>query len=96
MAEDYMSDGEDFAEAPEAEASPASAETRTALIPIDFFEGKDLEPGTECTIRIAKVHDDQVEAEYVPHAAEEEFESGEEMGAEMQEAMSGGMEEMMG
>lgn len=85
MAEDYMSDGDEAAPA----AEPAEPKgTKTALLPIDFFEGKDLEPGTECKIRITKVHDDQVEAEYVPHT--EEAELGEEP-----VAMPSGMEEMM-
>lgn len=88
MAEDYMSDGGEAATAPEAEN--AESTTKTTLIPIDFFEGKDLEPGTECKIRITKVHDDQVEAEYVPHR-EEESELGEET-----VAMPSGVEEMMG
>lgn len=87
MADDYMSDGGEFEAAPEAEPAEPKG-TKTTLIPIDFFEGKNLEPGTTCEVKIAKVHDDQVEVEYVPHA--EEAELGEELAA-----MPSGMEEMM-
>lgn len=88
MADDYMSDGGEFEAAPEDEPAESKG-TKTTLIPIDFFEGKELEPGTTCEVKIAKVHDDQVEVEYVPHSAEES-----ELGEETV-AMPSGMEEMM-
>lgn len=90
MAEDYMSDGGEFEAAPEAEPAESKG-TKTTLIPIDFFEGKELEPGTTCEVRITKVHDDQAEVEYVPHTEEEAPELGEETAP-----MPSGMEEMMG
>lgn len=81
MAEDYSDD----------DAAETSGSTpKTALIPIDFFEGKDLEPGATCEVRITKVHSDQAEVEYVPHSDEDA-----ELG-ESDVAMPSGMEEMMG
>lgn len=47
--------------------SPAESTSNTALIPTDFFGGKELEPGTECLVRIERVLDGQVEVSYVPH-----------------------------
>lgn len=51
------------------------SDTNTALIPIDFFQGKELTPGSTCTIRVAQVMDDQVSVEYVgSEGGEEEME----------------------
>lgn len=41
------------------------ADTQTALLPKSIFGNKDLEPGTECTIKIEHVYDDEVEVSYV-------------------------------
>ena len=52
---------------PEAQDNPQEekSETNTALLPLDFFQGKELKPGDTCTIRIAQVMDDQASVEYV-------------------------------
>jgi len=57
------------------------SDTKTALIPIDFFQGKELKPGDTCEVKIEQVMDDQVSVTYVGS------ESGEEESAEMPEAM---------
>ena len=41
-----------------------------AVLPKDFFQGKDLKPGTECKVRIERVMDDEVQVSYVPHEDE--------------------------
>lgn len=72
-----------FSDAPEGEAEPTTPEApkdeaKTALIPLDFFQGKELTPGSTCEIRVEQVMDDQVSVSYV------ESESPEEEGAEME------------
>ena len=44
----------------------------TTLMPKSMFGDKDLTPGNECTIKIVKVHGDEVEVAYVPHGEEKE------------------------
>lgn len=64
------------------------SDNKTALVPTDFFQGKDLTPGTTCSVKIERVLDGQVEVSYVPHAEEEsmEGESGDqEMASYMNE-----------
>jgi hypothetical protein len=60
---------------------------KTALLPTDFFQGKDLQPGSTCKVRISRVLDGQVEVTYVPHG-DDELEGG--------QAPQGGDEEMEG
>jgi hypothetical protein len=68
-----------------------TGDTPTALLPIAFFEGKELEPGSTCTVKISRVLDDQVEVTYVPHT---EPEVGEEAVSTPADAeMAGYMEE---
>ena len=66
MAEDLYTDGPPASEPTDngAEAEAATDEAQTALLPTSFFPGTP-EPGKECTVRVARVHDDQVEVEYV-------------------------------
>ena len=74
--EDLYSDSAP-AEAPveEAEENPAERDGSTAVLPKDFFQGKELTPGTVCSVKIERVHDSQVEVSYVPHEAEEAAEA---------------------
>lgn len=46
---------------------PKKDESRTALLPLDFFQGKDLKPGTVCKIKISRILEGQAEVTYVPH-----------------------------
>lgn len=79
MADDYMSDT-DTAAAPEVDTpTEETSDTKTSLLPIAFFQGKELEPGTECKVRIESVEDDQVQVSYVPHTEEESEEAVAEM-----------------
>lgn len=74
--------------APDADADDAgmvidtptseSKAKRTALVPSEFFGDKELTPGTECTVKIDRVLDGQVQVSYVEHEAEEASEFGEE------------------
>lgn len=66
-----------FSDAPEGEAEPTTPEepkdeAKTALIPIDFFQGKELTPGSTCEIKVEQVMDDQVSVSYVAHESTEE------------------------
>lgn len=84
MATDYQAEDDDSGmelDTPERET------TKTALIPIGFFEGKSLEPGTECRIRIERVLEGQAEVSYVPHESEPEMEAAQAGDDEMSEFM---------
>ena len=78
MEDDYMSDGTEGSEAPEESREPAEGRSKTALLPIDFFQGKPLEPGTTCSVKVEEVYEDQVSVSYVPHEAEESAEGNSE------------------
>lgn len=56
------------------EAKEDQSDTKTALLPIAFFQGKDLKPGGICSVKIESVRDDQCEVSYVPHQEEEKQE----------------------
>lgn len=58
-------------------ASEEKESTKTALLPIAFFQGKELEPGSTCEVRVEAVEDDQVQVSYVAHEAESEEEEAE-------------------
>lgn len=77
MAEDYMADGPYEAgnpTPPPAEGEEKKIEGKTALLPLSFFEGKDVTPGTVCSVRVERVQEDQAEVSYVPHSEEESAE----------------------
>lgn len=65
----YMAESEE--ESPETEQTSDDSEN-TALLPRDFFEGKDLEPGTRCEVEIVHGYEDEVEVKYIPHKKEGE------------------------
>lgn len=69
-------------------SNPSESSEQTALLPTDFFQGKDLKPGAECKVRISRVLDGQVEVTYVAH---DEEEVGEELEVSDEE-MTGFME----
>lgn len=93
MNENYMSDDNEPQPSGNSQEDSKGSETSTALLPIAFFQGKDLKPGSVCSVKIEKVEDDQAEVSYVPHDQEE---AGEEAppessqgGAEVPESMMG-------
>lgn len=55
------------ASADTAAPQEAGDSASTGLLPREFFQGKDLTPGTKCEIEVVKVHDDQAEVRYMPH-----------------------------
>jgi len=67
-------------------------DARTALIPLDFFQNKELKPGSVCKIKISRLLEGQAEVTYVPHEApapgEEEEEAAEPPDEEMSEYMN--------
>ncbi len=71
--------------------NPSEGSAQTALLPIDFFQSKELQPGTTCEVRIERVLDGQVEVTYVPHGSEEP-EVGEELVTPGDEEMAGLMD----
>jgi hypothetical protein len=67
-------------------------ESRTALLPLDFFQTKELKPGAVCKIKISRILDGQAEVTYVRHEEapapgeeEEELVEDPEMAAYMNE-----------
>lgn len=72
----YFSDSAG-ADEPEAVDNPQEEkeESNSALLPLDFFQGKELKPGDTCTIKIAQVMDDQAAVSYMGSDSEESGES---------------------
>lgn len=58
--------------APKSEEKAA----KTALVPTEFFGGKELAVGTECKVKVDRILDGQVQVSYVQH------EEGPELGEE--------------
>lgn len=73
----------------EGDESKSELASNPGLLPKSFFEGKDLEPGTVCRVKIEKVYDDQVSVKYLPHEAESDRE-------DMMPEGDKDLEEMMG
>lgn len=65
-------------------------DTKTALLPLEFFQGKDLQPGSECRIKIERVLEGQAEVSYVPHDSAPDVTASEPEG---DEEMAGYMNE---
>jgi len=84
MTEDNYDDAPDEGESAEAPASEEAEDSPTALLPKEFFAGKDLKPGTRCEIEVVSVQDDSVQVKYLGHA------KGESKQAEM--PMAGNMD----
>jgi len=72
MPDDYYGGGAD--ETPEVapEETPEEQGANVALLPKEFFQGKELAVGSRCEVEIQKVEDDQVLVSYVPHSEDEE------------------------
>jgi hypothetical protein len=62
--DDFYQSGSSKSEASEMEED---AGQETALLPKSLFQGKSLEPGSKCEIKIESVMGDEVEVSYVPH-----------------------------
>lgn len=58
---------------PEAEAQPEAEGGKTAVLPTEFFGGG-VKPGDTCTVRVVRVHDNQVEVEYETESSGGEME----------------------
>jgi hypothetical protein len=54
-------------EKPESKAEASEEESEQSLLPKSFFNGKDLEIGTKCEVKIEGIYDDEVAVSYVPH-----------------------------
>lgn len=50
-----------------SEESEGDAGPETALLPKSLFQGKELEPGSTCKIKIESIMGDEVEVSYVKH-----------------------------
>ncbi len=67
----YESDGS--AEPKEEESTPEDESgDETALLPVGFFSGKELEVGGKCQVEIVHIYGDEVEVKYVKHDKTEE------------------------
>lgn len=63
MEDDYMSDDGGAPAAPAVEKKEES-KSKTALLPLDFFQSEDIQPGKVCCVKVERVLDDQVEVAY--------------------------------
>jgi hypothetical protein len=72
----YYTDAEEANE-PAAQDNPQEekSEKKPALLPLSFFQGKELKPGDTCTIQIQQVMDDQASVSYVGSDPEEQGET---------------------
>jgi hypothetical protein len=52
---------------PMSEVEATEEEQETALLPRSFFQGKDLEVGSKCKIKVEGIFDDEIEVSYVRH-----------------------------
>lgn len=71
---DYYSSDESMEESGEkmpmpedegGEETEVKAEGPTATVPVEFFAGKDIEPGYECKIKVLRVGEDEVLVEKI-------------------------------
>ena len=65
----------------------------TAIVPLKMLQGKDDEPpkeGTECTVKIVKVYDDEAEIAWIPKKGGESEEVGETPDSEIDKMDSPG------
>lgn len=93
MAENYFEDNEGEVPVDPAASATETEQPSTAVLPKSFFPGgKELAPGSECTVRVERVHDDSVEVSY--SQSEEELPVEEELGS-APEPVGEGMEELM-
>ena len=76
MNADTYESPEPMAEEP---AEEQGTESETAMLPLSIFGQKDVKPGSECTFKVEKVYDDEVEVSYVPHKSKPPEEEGEAM-----------------
>lgn len=76
--DDLYSDDAEPSPAPQesGEKSEDSAQS-TALLPKNFFQGKNLGPGKKCEVEIVSEHEDEVEVRYVKHGGKKESEEPE-------------------
>lgn len=95
MADENMyEDQADMApETPEEETQDES-ESKTALLPKEFFGSKELEVGKECTVKIEKVFEDEVQVSYVPHGKSEDDSGKMGKGMPAKDEMASMMEDM--
>lgn len=100
MADDtnYMGDGAPDAEAPEtpAQQDQQGDSTKTAILPMDFFQGKEPQPGDTCEVTVEAVHDGSVEVSYHSSETADQEQTETETGAEPAEGGGASPDEMMG
>lgn len=56
-----------MADEPKSEIEAMEDDSQEALVPREFFMGKDLEVGKKCEVRIEGIYDDEIAISYVPH-----------------------------
>lgn len=60
---------EDESYYPETDSGESDTEetSETSILPVSFFQGKELEPGKKCEVEVVAVYGDEVEVRYVEH-----------------------------
>lgn len=49
------------------ESEDEANEQETALLPRSWFQGKEIEVGKKCELKVEDIFDDEIEVSYVPH-----------------------------
>lgn len=100
---DREMDGESYY--PDDESTPAQpaangadmgegeeSERETSILPLSFFQGKEVTPGKVCRIKVEHIYGDEVEVSYLPHE-EKRKEMAEDEEAEPEMAVMIGLED---
>ncbi len=69
--DDPYADGAPAQSEPEGQTEAKGDNSPSELLSKSFFQGKDLQVGGICEIKIAAIHNNQVSVQYVPHGEEE-------------------------
>ncbi len=88
--DDLYSDGGEVAVEETEEVTEETSESsgEPALLPRSFFQGKDLEVGKTCEVRIEKLTQDSALVSYVPHKEEADEEMTVETDTELEGLMA--------
>ena len=82
-----MGDGGPAAPTPEtpAQQDDQGDSPKTAILPIEFFQGKEPQPGDTCEVTVEAVHDGSVEVSYHSSESSDQEQTETETGAEPEE-----------
>lgn len=81
--EKTMPEDEGYYPKMEDESSSESTEEledsgETSILPMSFFQGKEVEPGKKCEVEVVAVYGDEVEVKYVEHREKDDDKSNDD------------------